>query len=421
MTGAAAESGVVGIRGSGTRRTDRADRAVTWWAFVARLGIALAVLIPLGVLDALAVGGTRRPSLAAVVALTVVLAALVWSVSGPIERWAYHRVHGAEADTYLTMHQLLTRMSTTLDIDEVVGRLAETVVQTTRSTRAEVSVALDGGQAWTRVWPERADPEATNHVSRQIRHLGEHVGDLRLDGASGATADRALDGIAAPAGLALSTVRLTHALRRRRDQLDRRTVELRRSRERLLEVDAEQRRRLRAEIDARVRSHLRAAAAAADPERAADELSTALDALRRLARGVFPPRLPDDGVLVSLQDWSAERGLTLEADGSDEMLRADPEAARCFYFCAVAAVDAAPEGAPAALSIELTEDAAALVLRVVSDDSPRGTPMQIGGDRAAAFDGTFVAGSVDGTLTITCRIPLVSENEPAETPENGRR
>ena len=420
MTGATAEPGLMSIRGPGIRRTRRADRAVGWWAAVARLCVALTVLIPLGVLDAVAVNGGRRPSLAAVVALTVVVAALVWSLSGPIERWAYRRVHGTEADTYLAMHQLLTRMSTTLEIDEVVGRLAETVVQTTRSTRAEVSVALGGGQAWTRVWPERAPPEATSHVSRQIRHLGEHVGDLRLDGA-GATPERALDGIVAPAGLALSTVRLTYALRRRRDQLDSRTVELRGSRERLLEVDAEQRRRLSTEIDVRVRSHLRAAAAAADPEGAADELSTALDALRRLARGVFPPRLPDDGVLVSIQDWSAERGLTLEADGSDEVMRADPEAARCFYFCAVAAVDAAPEGAPAALSIELTADAAALVLSVVSDDPPRHTAMQIGADRAEAFDGTFIADSVNGTLTITCRIPLVSQNEPAETPENGWR
>jgi hypothetical protein len=110
--------------------------------------------------------------------------------------------------------------------------------------------------------------------------------------------------------------------------------------------------------------------------------------------------------LVSLQDWAAERGLVLHATGDDSVLRADPEVARCYYFCAVTAADASPESAPSLLSLDLTEDAAAFELAVATVEPASPAGLQAGADRAAAFGGSFVGESAGGTLTITCRIPL---------------
>ena len=107
-------------------------------------------------------------------------------------------------------------------VDEVVPALAETAGRTMHSTRAEVRLLMSDGDSWSQVWPQRAVADGSQ-MTVGVRHGGTDVGEIEVDVADPDESDRdrgLLDDLARPAGLALSTVRLTVELRRRAADLE---------------------------------------------------------------------------------------------------------------------------------------------------------------------------------------------------------
>ena len=124
--------------------------------------------------------------------------------------------------------------------------------------RAEVRLVLADGKQWSQVWPLDARAAASS-ITAGVRHGGAPVGEIEV----GMDADldrpserRLLDELAAPAGLALSTVRLTFDLRQRIDDLDRTNASLRASSRRMLTAQRGEQRRLEREVNDHIMGHV---------------------------------------------------------------------------------------------------------------------------------------------------------------------
>jgi signal transduction histidine kinase len=77
-------------------------------------------------------------------------------------------------------------------------------------------------------------------------------------------------------------------------------------------------------------------------ERARLDVAEALESLRVLARGIYPPRLADAGLAVSLEGWQQRSGLAVDVQvrGDEAVLRENSELESCLYFCLVTALGA---------------------------------------------------------------------------------
>ena len=166
-------------------------------------------------------------------------------------------------------------------------------------------------------------------VTLPVRHHGDDIGAIEVSKPKGdpvSAAERALlDDLASQAGLALHNVRLTDELTIRTDELAEQSIRLAASRQRLVTARDEQRRRLEREIRegpsaqlVEIRRGVEAVSGlvATDPARAAAELdrlgadaNLALESLRDLARGIFPPLLVDKGAVAALEAHARKVGV----------------------------------------------------------------------------------------------------------------
>ena len=226
------------------------------------------------------------------------------------------------ASSYETVTDFISRMTTTLDVDEVLPRLAEAAARSVHSERGEVSVRLDDGRSWRQVWPEAADAqvgwESPGALTVPVQHGGRVVGEIGVIGDDDemSAGDRHLLGeLAAPAGVALATVRLTFELRERARQLAALASDLQACQARMVVARSDERRRLLARVETAVvprldetDSALRSLAETANSAEAARSLEDArtaamasLEAVRGVARGIFPNLLADAGIGAALR------------------------------------------------------------------------------------------------------------------------
>ncbi len=390
-----------------------------------RFAIGLAVYGTAALAYRYGLGRTGRPPLAAVVAVTALVAVLLWLARARIDQLADRLAFGSAGRGYQAVRGLLARMATSLPVDEVVPRLAEAAGRTAHSPRAEVRLWLDDGQRWSQVWPAPAPPSPAQ-LTVSVQHRGEQVGEIEVDASGDSVSPfdrRLLDQLAAPAGLALSTVRLTYALRARSDELERVTAALHASRARLLDAQRVEQRRLQAEVDDQVMPHLDAAAravaagaAAADryePPRldaAGIAAGRALDALRLIARGVFPPRLADAGLADSVQSWQQRRGVAVRvaATGDQGLLHSRPDLEASLYFSVVTALGALADKAARDLAVDLRVTADAADVRISGRGAAAVNPDAVVAvrDRIEAFDGTLQFDDDGTSVSFVARVPI---------------
>ena len=371
----------------------------------------------------LSAGPVRWP-LWVVVTATALVAGLLSMADRPITILADRLSFGERADSQQLMRELLARMSDTLPVGEVVPRLAEAAGRTAHSDRAEVRVWLPGGEEWSQVWPSPVRPR-TDSLTIGVRHGGDVLGEIEVAIAEQSAFDRRLlERLAGPAGLALSTVRLTYELRQRAADLERLTLALHQSRQRLLDARRDERHRLRRELADRVIRHMANASDAVARVRAgADstsslelssaetELGTALDRLRVLSRGLYPPTLNESGLAVSLAAWPVSTGVptAIQVDGADQLLRDRPELEACVYFCVVTMLGALADRGADRLSATVRIESGAVSFRVSANcqsDISAAEVLAIR-DRVEAFDGSLLeisTGSPQSAIAAT--IPL---------------
>ncbi len=381
---------------------------------LAELGIAIAVYAGLdGALSATSTMSLQSLPLWAVLVGTAVVGGLLWLLRGPVDTLADRIVYGGRASGYAEARSLIDRLAASLPVDEVLPQLAATVGRAVHSPRAEVRCWISPGQRWQQVWPEAVTPQG-DPLTLGVRHLGTSVGEIEVDQVGGplhAAERRRLDRIAAPVGAALATVRLTHALRLRRAELERLTAQIDESTRRLLGARRAEQERFRGRLADRVLPLIDAALVSSDGDGAADLAENALREVRSLSRGIFPPRLADAGLATCLAEWAESTPARVHVD-ADEVQ--DPELRACLYFSVVTAGTALVASGAERTDVDIRrrEDAIDLRIRTVGGGAPD-WPLAAR-DRLEAFGATLTVGSAtepaDGGATasgtvLTARVP----------------
>jgi signal transduction histidine kinase len=213
--------------------------------------------------------------------------------------------------------------------------------------------------------------------------------------------------------------------------------ELRASRQRIVAAQDLERRRLERNIHdgaqqqlvaLAIRMRLAEKVAAKDSPQVAEMLAAlnrdtreALDNLRDLARGIYPPLLADRGLAAALEAQASKAALDVTVD-SDGVGRYPQEVEAGVYFCVLEALQNAAKYAEATgVAVRLHRDDGDLVFEVVDDGrgfdpskTPPGSGLQNMADRLEALGGTVDIESAPGSGTIVSgRIPVVGGGAPA--------
>ena len=222
--------------------------------------------------------------------------------------------------------------------------------------------------------------------------------------------------LAAQAGLVLANSKLIEDLRASRQRLVAAQDEERRRLERNLHDGAQQQL-----VALAIRLKLARTTASKDLveadrmlEQLEGDVTDALENLRELARGVYPPLLADQGLTAAIDAQSRRSAVPVrvEADGID---RYPQEIETAVYFCTLEALQNAAKYADAGqVTVRLVQDDGELVLSVRDDGrgfdpavTPLGAGLQNMSDRLAALGGTLIVRSrAGGGTTIEGRIPV---------------
>ena len=227
----------------------------------------------------------------------------------------------------------------------------------------------------------------------------------------------------------LRNVRLSEALKARLD-------DLKAAQKRLVSAQDAERRRLERNIHDGAQQQLVALAVKArlarqltdrDPAKAASmleqieaETQTALEDLRDLARGIYPPLLADKGLASALEAQARKSGLPVTVDAG-VVGRFPQEVEAAVYFSCLEALQNVAKYADAQhVSVTLRSEAGAVEFAVTDDGSgfdPATTSYGSGlrgmADRLAALEGTLEVRSTPGRgTTIRGRVPI--KPRPAE-------
>jgi signal transduction histidine kinase len=253
-----------------------------------------------------------------------------------------------------------------------------------------------------------------------VEYEGECVAALVHDEVMRAEQGGYVDAIGAAASLALQNERLDAELRSK-------VEELRASRERMLRIGLEERRRLERDLHdgaqqrlvsmalnmRLARGRLREDPGGAEDllDGAAGELEAALGELRELARGIHPALLSERGLDAALEMLARRAPLRVDlAAVPSERL---PEAVElaAYYVVAEALTNVAKYAAASRATVDITRMNGKLVVKVEDDgvggaDPDAGTGLRGLADRLAVIEGRLEIDSEPGKgTTITAKIP----------------
>jgi signal transduction histidine kinase len=354
----------------------------------------------------------------------------------PVRRWASHLanrlVYGRRSTPYELLAEFAGRAGGTYSVDDILPQMARAAAEGTGAAR--VTVWLRVGEALRPVasWPSGdgrqrdalpLQGDELPNIGEQafpVSHGGELLGALSVQASAAEpltpAKDKLLQDLAAQAALILRNVRLFE--------------ELRASRQRIVVAQDEERRRLERNIHDGAQQQLVALAvnlrlartvAAKDPakadevlERLQSETQDALENLRDLARGIYPPLLADKGLAVALEAQARKAPVPVTVD-SDGVGRYAPEVEAGVYFCVLEALQNVAKYADAnRVEVRLTQGDGYLVFTVADDGmgfdpatTPLGTGLQNMRDRIESLGGTLGVVSTPGQgTTVTGRVSL---------------
>jgi len=371
-----------------------------------------------------------QPNLGLSILATAVVAVAFQPVRERMQRLANRLVYGKRATPYEALSEFAGRMGGTYAADDILPQMARVLAEGTGADRAVVWVK-DGAELTAGAcWPVDAEPPQRMPLAvaataipggervTRVEYQGETLGALSVSKRGEPftpVEDSLISHLGAQAGLVLHNIGLTEQLRAR-------LAELRASRLRIVTAADDQRRRIERDIHDGAQQQLLAigaklalteSVAGQDTERERAlvaqlkaETSGALETLRELARGIYPPLLADQGLAaaVSAQAGKAPGPVEVDADGVG---RYPAELETAIYFCCVEALQNAAKHAPgSAVRVSLAEDDGQVVFSVTDDGpgfvpatAPAGTGLRNMGDRLAALGGSCQVDSSPGRGT----------------------
>ncbi|MFI5055374.1 MAG: sensor histidine kinase [Actinomycetota bacterium] len=388
--------------------------------------VYLAVVIGLGT----AVGSTHNPFLT--VAAATVIAVAFNPVRERAKRLADRLVYGRRATPYEVLSEFSERMVGSYDLNEILPRMARVLAEGTGG-RADIWLRAGHLLRPAATWPIGGEPSPepapvdgdelpvfpTASSVSPVRHQGELLGAITLtkppnDPLRPAEA-KLIDDVASQAGLVMFNVRLVEELRASRQRLVKAQDEERRKLERNIHDGAQQQL-----VALAVKANLAQSLATRDPAATETMLAQlkadatdALENLRDLARGIYPPLLADKGLGTALESQARKSAVPVSLE-SDGIARYPQEVEAAVYFCCLEALQNVAKYAGASeATIRLTDRTGMLAFEVIDDGAGfdqrttgYGTGLQGMADRLDALGGHLEVRSAPGRgTTVAGRLP----------------
>lgn len=391
--------------------------------------------------------GAQGSNLALSIAATAIIAFAFEPAKNALQKVANRLVYGMRATPYEVLSEFSERMGGSYAPEELAPRMARLLREGTSATRAEVWLRVGSEIRPEAAWPPWEDQppqsiqvegdrlpefdEGTRAVA--VRHQSELLAVLVVNKPPGETMvvaeERLLSDLASQAGLMLRNVRLTA-------ELVARLEELRASRQRIVAAQDQERRRIERDIHDGAQQQLVALrvklsiaermAASLEDENAAglktmmeqmnQESAEALETLRDLARGIYPPLLAAEGLATALQSQSRKFHIPIEV--VDEGVGRHPqEVEAAVYFCCLEALqNVAKYAEPAHVKVRLGYHNDFLEFCVADDGkgfdlarNQKGSGLQNIQDRVHALGGSVEITSAPGKGTeLVGRVALQS-------------
>ncbi len=372
------------------------------------------------------VGSTSSPLLSALAAAIVAL--VFQPVRTRARRFADRVVYGKRATPYEVMAEFGGQLAGTYSADDVLARTARILAEGVGAESARVLLQVGEDLREVAAWPEdQRVAEREGEFTTEVRHQGELLGALSVsmppsDPMNPAKETLVRD-LAAQAGLVLRNEGLTATLKAR-------LSDLQAAQKRLISAQDEERRKLERNIHdgaqqqlvaLQVRQRLAEQSIDRDPAKAKEMLAqvqadtgAALDDLRDLARGIYPPLLADKGLAAALESQARKATIPVhvEADGIGRFPQ-DIEAA--VYFSALEALQNTAKYAQANAATVVVHRSDHQLTFSVSDDgrgfdpasNGRGSGLQGIADRLGALEGEVTVESSPGRgTTVSGLLPL---------------
>ena len=329
------------------------------------------------------------------------VAALLWlPVRERLTDVATQRVYGERHAPEEVLRTFGSRLTRALPLDELLLQLAESLKKTMLLSVAEVWTRGTGGleravsvpecgpgqlvlgseeesviaragvsgAAWARIWLPAILSGEDDEVLRiaPITNSGELLGMIVARRPEGALQfseadDQALTELARQVGLALHNVKLDSALQESLDEVRRQADELRASRARIVEAGDAQRRSIERDLHDGAQQHLVALAvnvnlarqlADTDPDTAKEileqighELQDAVQELRNLAHGIYPPLADGSGASRSAQCRRRTAPRCPPRSSPTTSVATPPPIEAAVYFCCLEALQNAAKHA----------------------------------------------------------------------------
>jgi signal transduction histidine kinase len=389
------------------------------------------------------VGHRRGPVLT--VSAAVAIALLFQPLRRRAQLFANRLVYGRRATPYQALSDFAGDMAGQLDLTEAVDRMVSVLASATGADRAEAWIRVGSELRPAAIWPRGSPPSTAITISADdgllpfegvtravaVKHGGELLGALSLQKPKKepltSTEDKLIVHLASQAGLVLRNAALTAELRA--------TIEdLRASRRRLVEAQDAERRKIERNLHDGAQQqlialtiHLALLEESADDPAAVRELApavkdgvrAALDDLRDLARGIYPPVLADQGLVSALQAQARKVALPVEID-ADGIGRYPQDAEAAVYFCTLEALQNITKYASASrATVGLTCSDDSLQFTVTDDGTGfdtattrHGTGLQGMADRLAALGGALHVRSRPGEgTTLSGELPVSARGQ----------
>ena len=394
-------------------------------AFITAVYALLVFVVPLALFGI----GSGKGGVDAITLVTTLLVALLFNpVRSRARRLADRLVYGGRATPYEVLSDFSDRLADTYSTDDVLPRIATLLGSSTGATGSRVWLRLGAELVPAAAWPADAPAPAAVAMSGDdlpelpghrfpVRHQGELLGAFTLEMPANdpmnPSKEKLASDLAAQAGLILRNARLLEELRASR----RRIVEAQDERAKKLERDIHDGAQQQL-VALSVKLRLAGSMVERDPDKLREllaqlqtESSDALEDLRDLARGIYPPLLADQGLRAALEAQARKSPVPVEVRG-DGVARYPQEVESAVYFCTLEALNNVVKYAEATrVVVRLSQEEGHLSF-VVTDDGR-------GFDPAEQSFGTGLQGMVDRLDSIGGRLRM-SSSPGAGTTVEGR-